>query len=78
MIDFGISALVGTSLTSTNNYSQHFEGPLTLANVFALSNIKYANLTTEEHLYRKKKEAVFGSVNLSYKDYCGCLRLHRC
>jgi len=67
--DFGIVALAGTSLTSTNNYSQHFEGPLTLANVFTLANIKYANLTAEEHLYRKKKEAVFGSVNLSYKDY---------
>jgi len=67
--DFGIVALAGTSLTSTNNYWQHFEGPLTLANVFTLANIKYANLTTEEHLYRKKKEAVFGSLNLSYKDY---------
>jgi len=67
--DFGISALVGTSLTSTNNYMQHFEGPLSLANIFVVSNIKYADLHTEEHLYRKKKEAVFGSVNLSYKDY---------
>ncbi|HKO82370.1 MAG TPA: SusC/RagA family TonB-linked outer membrane protein, partial [Chitinophagaceae bacterium] len=67
--DFGLTALAGTSITSTNNYSQHFEGPLTLANVFTLANIKYANLTTEEHRYRKEKQAVFGSVNLSYRDY---------
>ncbi|MDO6435402.1 SusC/RagA family TonB-linked outer membrane protein [Flavitalea sp. BT771] len=66
--DLGVGALVGTSLQNIDNYSQHFEGPLVLANVFTLANIRYANLTTEEHQYRKRKEAVFGGLNLSYKD----------
>ena len=66
--DLGLTALAGTSIQSIDNYSQHFEGPLVLANVFAISNIRYANLTTEEHEYRKKKEAVFGGVNLSWRD----------
>ena len=67
--DFGIGAIAGASITSTKNYSQHFEGPLTLANVFTLANIRYANLTTEEHQYQKEKQAVYGSLNLSYNDY---------
>ena len=66
--DFGIGAIAGTALSSQNNYWQHFEGPLSLANVFTIYNIKYANLTTEEHRDRKKVESVFGGLNLSYKD----------
>lgn len=67
--DFGLTAFGGTSINSTNNYSESFQGPLVLANVFTISNIKYANLNTNQTQYRKKKEAIFASANLSYKDY---------
>jgi len=67
--DWGIGAVLGTSISSTNNYFQHFGGNLNLANIFTISNIKYAGLTTEEQLYRKKLESVFGNLNLSFKDY---------
>jgi len=67
--DWGIGGVLGTSVSSMDNYFQHFEGNLNLANIFTISNIRYAALQTEEQRYRKKLEAVFGSLNLSYKDY---------
>ena len=67
--DWNVGGVLGTSLSSTNNYFQHFEGNLNLANIFTISNIKYAGLTTEEQQYRKKLQAVFGNFSLSYKDY---------
>jgi TonB-linked SusC/RagA family outer membrane protein len=66
--DLNVGALAGASIQSIDNYSQHFEGPLVLANVFNLANIRYANLTVEEHEYRKKKEGVFGGLNLAWRD----------